>query len=267
MTNQTIAQLFDLTGKGAIVTGGGMGIGKAIAFRLAEAGASVMIADINIEAANKTVEKITASGGTAETIQADASKKDDAEKVTEAVVKAFGSLDILVNNAGMFPVSSVLEISEDMWNKVLNINLKSVLLNSQAAAKEMIKAGHGGKIINMASMEGLHPREDFAHYTTSKAGVIMLTKSMAVELASHNILINAVAPGGVWTPGAEGLAKETEAMGISLKESSESFLARLPLKRFATPDDVAKVVLFLASSAADYMTGSVLLVDGGYLLT
>ena len=267
MTDQTIAQLFDLTGKGAIVTGGGMGIGQAIAFRLAEAGASVMIADINIEAANETVEKIAASGGNAEAIHADASKKDDAEKASQAVVKAFGSLDILVNNAGIIPISTALETTEEKWNNVLDINLKSVLFNSQAAAREMIKAGHGGKIINMTSMEGLHPREQFVPYTTSKAGVIMLTMSMALELAAHNILINAVAPGGIWTPATERLAKETEEQGISLKEGMESFLARLPLKRFGRPDDVAKVVLFLASSSADYITGSVLLVDGGYLLS
>jgi len=267
VANLTIAQLFDLTGKGAVVTGAAMGIGQSIAFRLTEAGASVMIADINIDAANRTVEKITTNGGKAQAIKADASSRDDAQKTVRAAVEAFGSLDILVNNAGIYPISPVLEISEEMWNRVLDINLKSVFHYSQAGATEMIRAGNGGKIINMASMEGLHPRDSFAHYTTSKAGVIMLTKSMALELAAHNILINAIAPGGVWTPGSESLSSETEASGISLKEGMGKFLARLPIGRFAMPDDIAKVALFLASPAADYMTGSVLLVDGGYQLS
>jgi 2-deoxy-D-gluconate 3-dehydrogenase len=264
---KTITELFDLSGKSAIVTGGALGIGQAIAFRLAEAGASVMIADINPDAAQQTVEQITSQGGSAQWIRADAGSAEDAKKSVQATVKAFGSLDILVNNAGIYPISPILDIGEEKWDSVFDINLKSVLFHSQIGAKEMIRAGHGGKIINMASMEGLHPREDMAHYTTSKAGVIMLTKSLALELAPHNILINVIAPGGVLTPGTMALASETKARGITLKEGMESFLARLPLSRFATPDDVARVALFLASSASDYMTGSVLVVDGGYLLS
>lgn len=267
MTSQRIAQLFDLKGKGAIVTGAGMGIGQAIAFRLAEAGASVMIADIDLDAANQTVEQIKTSGGAAQAIRADAASAADAGKVAQATVEAFDSLDILVNNAGIFPFSSVLEIGEEIWDKVLDINVKGVYFYSQTAAQEMIKAGHGGKIINMASMEGLHPREDLAHYVTSKAGVVMLTKALALELARYNILINAVAPGGIMTPGATAHGLALKASGKSLEELSNSFMARLPLGRMGKPDDVAKVVLFLASAAADYMTGSVVLVDGGYLLS
>lgn len=267
MTTQTIAQLFDLTGKGAIVTGAAMGIGQAIAFRLAEAGASVMITDINIEAAKQTVEQIASQGGRAHAIHADAGSANDAKKAVQATVEAFGRLDILVNNAGIYPISPVLEISEENWNKVLDINLKGVYFYSQAAAREMIKARQSGKIVNIASMEGVHPREDLAHYTTSKAAVIMLTKAMALELASHSILINAIAPGGIMTPGAAVQGAELKAAGKSLKEVSTTFMARLPLGRMGEPDDIAKVVLFLASEAADYMTGSVVLVDGGYLLT
>ena len=267
MTKQTIAQIFDLTGKGAIVTGAAMGIGRAIASRLAEAGAGVMITDINPQAASQTVEQITARGGNAQAIHADATSADDARKAVEATVEAFGRLDILVNNAGIYPASPILEISEEMWNKVLDINLKGVYSYSQAAAREMVRAGQGGKIINIASMEGLHPREQLAAYVASKGGVIMLTKSMALELATHNILINAIAPGGVWTPGAEALARQAEASGSALQGTSAAFLARVPLGRFAKPDDVAKVALFLASAAADYMTGSVVLVDGGFQLS
>lgn len=267
MTPQTTSQLFDLTGRGAVVTGAGMGIGQAIAFRLAEAGASVMVTDINLEAASQTVEQIKVRGGKAQAIHADASSPADAEKVTQATAEAFGHLDILVNNAGVFPHSSVLEISEEMWDKVLDINIKGVYFCSRAAAKEMIKAGQGGKIVNLASMEGLHPRADLAHYVTSKGGVVMLTRALALELAPHSILVNAVAPGGIMTPGTAEQGAVLKAMGRSLREISDTFMARLPLGRFGEPDDVAKVVLFLASAAADYMTGSVVVVDGGYLLS
>lgn len=270
MTTQTIAQLFDLTGKGAIVTGAAMGIGQAIASRLAEAGAGVMITDINPEAASQTVEQIMARGGKARAIHADATSADDAKKAVEATVESFGRLDILVNNAGIYPFSPILEISEEMWNKVLDINLKGVYSYSQAAAREMVRAGHGGKIVNIASMEGLHPREQLAAYVASKGGMIMLTKAMALELATHNILINAIAPGGVWTPGTKAQVAALQASGKSvdqLAEMGKSFMARLPLGRTGEPDDVAKVVLFLASAAADYMTGSVLLVDGGFQLS
>jgi 2-deoxy-D-gluconate 3-dehydrogenase len=267
MSTKTIAELFDLKGNGAIVTGAGMGIGQAIAFRLAEAGAAVTITDIDLEAANKTVEQIIASGGTAQAIQADASSSDDALRATEATVKAFGSLDILVNNAGIFPHASVLDISEEMWDRVLDINVKGVYFYSRAAATEMIKAGHGGKIVNMASMEGLHPRHDLAHYVTSKAGVAMLTQALALELAPHNILVNAIAPGGILTPGTIAQRATLKSSGKSLKEIYDNFMSRLPLGRMGEPDDVAKVVLFMVSAAADYMTGSIILVDGGYQLS
>ena len=266
MTNQTIQQLFDLTGKGAIVTGGAVGIGQAIAFRLAEAGAGVMITDIKLEAAEQTASEIVARGGKAHAIQADASSEADAAKAVSAAVNTLGGLDILVNNAGIYPISPVLEITAEKWDRVFDVNLRGVLLYSQTAAREMINAGHGGKIVNMASMEGLHPREDMAHYTTSKAGVIMLTQAMALELAHHGILINAVAPGGIATPGTVAVGAELAAAGKSLDQITGSFMARLPMGRMGEPDDVAKVVLFLASGAADYVTGTVTLIDGGWHL-
>jgi 2-deoxy-D-gluconate 3-dehydrogenase len=263
MARPTIAQLFDLTGKGAIVTGGAMGIGQAIAFRLAEAGAGVMIADIAGEAAGETVEQIAASGGRAQAIRADVTTPDDAEAAVRACVDAFGSLDILVNDAGIYPHSSVLEISADEWDRVLDVNVRGVYNCSQAAAREMLRIGRGGKIVNVSSGAGLHPAEDRAAYCTSKASLNMLTQAMALELAPYNILVNAVVPGGVMTPGGAALAVDLQAKGVSLQEVAETFIARVLLGRLAEPDDIARVVLFLASGASDYMTGSIVVADGG----
>ncbi len=269
MTTQRIAEIFDLTGKVAIVTGGAMGIGEGITLRLAEAGAAVMIADINLEAANKVVDKIKTLGGKAEAIFADASSVDDARKVAQATVDTFGRLDILVNNAGIYPFSPALETSEALWDKVLGINLKGVFFYAQAAAQQMIKAGHGGKIVNIASIDALHPSgRGLAHYEASKGGVVMVTKALALDLGPQKINVNAIAPGGIQTPGGEAQsAPILKSTGMSAEELTKVFTARIPLGRMGEPDDIAKAVLFLASAASDYMTGSLVVVDGGYLLS
>jgi len=267
MTNKTIAQLFELTGKGAIVTGGAMGIGQAIAFRLAEAGAGVIVADIDLKTATQTTREIKARSGKAQAIRADVRSAADAERVIQATVDAFGSLDVLVNNAGVQPSSRFLDISEEAWNNVLDVNLKGVFLYSQAAARMMIKAGHGGKIINIASMAALTPTAVHAPYNVSKSGVAMLTKSMALELAAEKILVNAVAPGGIQTPGGDAVKSAmSQALGMTEEGLMQAFLQQVPLGRLGEPDDVAKVVLFLASGAADFITGELILVDGGHLL-
>jgi 2-deoxy-D-gluconate 3-dehydrogenase len=265
---QTIAQLFDLTGKSAVVTGGAMGIGQAIGFRLAEAHVSVMITDIDLEAASQTVKEIKSRGGKAQAMRADAQNTANAKEVAQAAVEAFGRLDILVNSAGIYPFAPALDVSEEVWDKVLDINLKGVFFYSQAAAREMVKAGHGGKIINIASIDALHPGEGLAHYDASKAGVVMLTKALALEFAPHNILVNAIAPGGIETPGFRAAMAGRAARSKSSEDRMKKyFTAHLPLQRMGKPDDVAKVVLFLASAAADYMTGSLLVVDAGLLLS
>ncbi len=267
MSKQTITELFDLTGKGAVVTGGAMGIGKAIAERLCEAGAGVMIADLNEEAARQAAEEIQAEGGNTQAIQADASSAADGKKVAQAALETFGSLDILVNNAGIYPFSPVLETTEEMWDKVLNTNLKGVFLYSQAAARVMAKAQKGGKIINMCSVDALKPTGMIAHYNASKGGALMLTKALALELAPMNILVNAVAPGGIATPGTASLSETMlEDSGLNPEEVTQEFLNSVPLGRWGEPDDIAKVVLFLASSASDYMCGEMMVVDGGMLL-
>jgi 2-dehydro-3-deoxy-D-gluconate 5-dehydrogenase len=255
--NPSIAQLFDLTGKAAIVTGGAMGIGQGIALRLAEAGAGVMVTDINLEAATNTVNQIRSKGGKAEAIKADASSVADAKRTVQETVRAFGRLDIIVNNAGIYPFAPALQMNEELWDKVLDINLKGLFFYSQAAAQEMMNEGHGGKIINIASIDALHPTGNLVHYDASKGGVVMVTKALALELGPHNITVNAIAPGGIQTPGAGG--------PVTSDEFVQAFIARIPMRRMGVPDDIAKVVFFLASGASDYMTGSLVVVDGGVL--
>jgi 2-dehydro-3-deoxy-D-gluconate 5-dehydrogenase len=263
---KTISQLFDLSGKVAVVTGGAMGIGQAVSFRLTEAGAAVMIADINPDAAKETVGQIQSRGGQAQAVLADVRSSSDAGKVATAAVKAFGSLDILVNNAGVYPLMPFREIKEEMLDRVIDTNLKGLFLFSQTVAEAMIKAGKGGRIVNIASMDALHPSFGASHYSASKGGVVMLTKAMALELAPHGILVNAIAPGSIKTPGSRNCATEFLAAGHDVSELAVE-RSRYPLRRSGIPDDIARVVLFLVSPAADYVCGSLILVDGGFLLS
>jgi len=264
MAKQSIADLFDLTGKVAVVTGGALGIGKGIAVRLAEAGAAVMIADMKDGEAEQTVREIRESGGKAEFVHANAANVADAQATIQRVVEVFGRLDILVNNAGIYPFAPALEITEELWDRVLDINLKGTFFFAQAAARQMIKGGAGGRIINIASIDALHRSSDvLAHYDSSKGGVAMLTKALALAFGREHILVNAIAPGGINTPGA---AASTAGMNLEALDPSV-FTARIPLGRQGEPDDIAKVALFLASDASEYMTGTMLVVDGGYLLS
>jgi 2-dehydro-3-deoxy-D-gluconate 5-dehydrogenase len=267
VARKTISELFDLTGKAAIVTGGGMGIGRAIVSRLSEAGAAVMIADIDLDAAGKTAQRMKEKGGKAEAIKADTRSLADAKKVAEATVEAFGSLDILVNNAGVYSISSALETTEELWDRTIDINLKGTFFFSQAAAREMIKAKRGGRIVNMASIDAVHPMGELPYYGASKGGVLSLTKALALEWGPEGILVNAVAPGSIWTPGSEKVRVQQEAAGKSTEELLNKFQTRWPLGRPGEADDIAKVVLFYTSDAASYITGTLLVVDGGYLLS
>ncbi|MBW2267897.1 MAG: SDR family oxidoreductase [Deltaproteobacteria bacterium] len=268
MTTQSITELFDLSGKGALVTGGALGIGQAISFRLAEAGAAVLIADVNLDAAKQTVQEIESRGGRAQAIAADVSSGKDAERAVQTAADAFGRLDILVNNAGIFPLVPVLDVDEATWDRVIDINLKGSFLFAQAAGRQMAADGRGGKIINIASVDGIHPNGVATHYNASKGGVIMLTKALALELAPHQILVNAVAPGGIATPGGENARTQvSETTGVPAQAMVDGWLARVPLRRMGEPDDIAKVVFFLASGAADFVSGEIIVTDGGYLLS
>lgn len=268
MSNKTIAELFNLSGKSALVTGGAMGIGEAIASRLAEAGASVVVVDINLDAANQTAGQIKANGGKAHAVKADVRSSADARKAVEATVGKFGQLDILVNNAGIMPVPTpALMVSEEVWENVIATNLKGTFNFSQAAAQQMVNAGHGGRIINVASTSAWRGFGGMAPYDASKAGVIMLTKSLAVEFAPHKILVNAVAAGSTITPGAEAVNKiMCQATGMTREAILDMVKSQIPLGRNGEPDDLAKAVLFLASDAASFVTGISVLVDGGRLL-
>lgn len=251
---------FSLNGKNAAVTGGAMGIGLGIANRLAEAGANVLIADMNLEAAEAAAADLAGKHGVkVVAARLNVTDADAGDQLVAAAVGAFGSLDILVNNAGIYPMKPMLEMTTDLWDLTLNVNLKGLAFISKAAAAKMIEQGHGGKIVNIASIDGIHPSMiGLPAYDSSKGGVVMFTKNLALELGSHGILVNAIAPGGIKTPGSGG-----DATGLDVEKA---FIPHIPVGRMGLPDDIGKVALFLASPASDYMTGEIVVVDGGYLL-
>ncbi len=256
MGGTPIHKLLDLSGKSALVTGAGRGIGAAIARRLAEAGAAVVVNyRASAAGAEELVQEIRDSGGKATAKQADVTHRAQVEHLVAATVSAHGGLDVLVNNAGIYPVSTLVEMSEEEWDAVVDANLKSVHLCTQAAAARMIERGEGGAVVNIASIEGHTPAPMHAHYDAAKAGVIMHTRAAAQELGPHGIRVNALSPGLIQ---AEGLQE-------SWPEGVERWLAAAPLGRVGRPVEVADACLFLASSAAAWITGAVLPVDGGVL--
>lgn len=262
-----ISKLVDLSGKVAIITGGAKGIGLGIAYRLAEARASVVIADLNKEEADKAAAEIAAKGWKAKGIAADVSSEEDVQRLVGEAVSDFGSVDILVNNAGIYPSIPVLEMSLTDFDRVISVNLKGVFLCTKYASSQMIKAGKGGKIINITSIDALHPSSvGLAHYDASKHGVWGFTKNVALELASHKIWVNAIAPGGIATPGVQAMQSKTP-VGVDMSKVLKNFLAKIPMHRMGEPDDIGKVALFLASDMSSYMTGSQIVVDGGVLLS
>jgi 3-oxoacyl-[acyl-carrier protein] reductase len=239
----------------AIVTGGARGIGKAIARRLAKEGMNIVISDIMGEEAGKTAREIEQMGVRTLAVTTDVSKSRDAEELVKQTMAAFGSVDILVNNAGITRDNLSIRMGESDWDLVLNINLKGTFLCSQCAAKEMMKKRFG-RIVNLASVSGILGTAGQANYAASKAGIIALTKSMARELGGRNITVNAVAPGFI-------LTEMTEKLPETVKEA---YVAQIALKRAGQPEDVAEAVHFLASPAAQYITGIVLNVSGGLLI-
>lgn len=264
-----INNLLNLQDKTAIVTGGALGIGYGISYRLAEAGANVVIANRTLEEGEKAVSILTQKGWKAKAIRTDVSLESDVKTLVEQTVSLFGSVDILVNNAGVYPSIPVSQMTLEDFDKVLSINLKGVFLTTKYCSEQMIKAGKGGKIINVTSIDALHPSSvGLAHYDSSKHGVWGFTKNVALELAPHHIWVNAVAPGGITTEGTKRLqAAMPMPQGVDMNKVMEAFMAKIPMRRMGEPDDIGKVVLFLASDMSSYMTGSQIVVDGGVLLS
>ena len=257
---------FSLAGCSAIVTGGAMGIGFGIAERFVRAGANVLVADLSEEAGSAAVDRLGAGPGRAAAVGIDVSDAEAGPRAVERCVDEFGSLDILVNNAGIFPSSPVLEMTPEFFDRVLAINLRGLVFMSRAAGLRMVEQGRGGRIVNVASIDAVHPSMvGLAAYDASKGGVLMFTRSFALEMAPHRVTVNAIAPGGITTEGTSRPLADLPAEAT--ERLLEEFTSRIPLRRMGVPDDIAKVAVFLASSAADYMTGSLLVVDGGRLLT
>lgn len=265
MPNKTISELFNLSGKTAVVTGGAMGIGYGIVRRLYEAGANVVIADIDKKVGEEKAKGLNGKKNQVIFIKTDVSSEKDVKNLISKTVKEFGRLDIFVNNAGIFPSKLVLDMDLGLWEKIQAINLRGVFLCSREAAKVMLKSG-GGNIVNIASIDALHPSmPGLASYDASKHGVWGFTKNFALEVAKKGIRVNAIAPGGINTEGVQKM--NAGGAGANQEEVIKQFTQRIPLGRFGQPDEIAMAVLFLASEASSYMTGAMMVIDGGFLLT
>lgn len=241
--------------KVAIVTGGGQGIGRAIALAFAKEGANIVIGDIDLQLAKNVANELKSLGGTAQAIKADITNKEEVNQLVQKTVDNFKKIDILVNNAGVTEHMFVEEITDAHFDWIVNTNLKGLILCSQAVGREMIKQKRG-KIINIASTTALRGVPGFAVYSASKAGVLAFTRVLAMEWAKYNINVNAVSPGMTLTEIAEKLSKEDP-------EFLKDRLKAIPLRRLNKPEDVASVFLFLASSESDNITGQEIIIDGG----
>jgi NAD(P)-dependent dehydrogenase (short-subunit alcohol dehydrogenase family) len=255
---------FSLKGKTAIVTGGSRGIGKAIAQGLAKAGAKVTVTSRKMNDLEANAAEIKAFGGEAFPLQAHLGKMEEINRMVSTVMDKFGRIDILVNSAGASPaMGSVLESDERLWETIMNLNLRGLYFTSQAVAKVMKKQG-GGKIINIASIDGFKPERGVSVYSISKAGVRMITKAFALELAPFNIQVNAIAPGPIST-------KMLDSHWFHLppeeaKRQKQAMGKMTPMGRVGEPDEIAGAAVYLASDASSYTTGAEIVVDGGTLL-
>ena len=242
-----------LKDKVAIVTGAAKGIGRGIALALAKEGAKIIVSDLNDSECLDVVAEIEKLGGEAIAVKCDVSIKADVDELISAAMTKFGGLDIMANNAGIYPFKPFEEITEEGWDKVMAVNLKSVFLTSQAASKVMKP---GSKIVNISSIAAFVGFGGLVHYCASKGGINGLIRPLALELAAKKINVNNVAPGAIETPGASGGSEESKKQTIAI----------IPAGRMGQPEDIANAVVFLASDKADYITGQTLVVDGGYIL-
>jgi len=260
------SELISLARKRAIVTGGAVGIGFAISYRLAEAGATILIVDKNGGMAEKASRELGSYGYQAAFVQCDVSQEEEVGGMVNSAVNKMGGVEILVNNAGVYPRIPLAQMTGEDFEQVISVNLKGAFLCSREASRRMIEQGQGGCIINIASIDSVHPSaKGLSAYDASKGGVLMLTRSLALELGQHDIRVNAIAPGGILT---EGVLSQLGGLSAEQgKAQLKSFMARMALGRMGNADDIGRVALFLASDLASYMTGSLIVVDGGYLIS
>ena len=242
-----------LDGRVAIVTGGGRGIGAAIAALLAEDGAAVVVSGRDAARLERTARELEAQGRAVLSVVADAAKREDADALVEAAKARFGRVDILVNNAGITRDGLLVRMRDEDWDRVMEVNLRGAFLMTRAATKAMVRQKSGGRVINIASTAGVMGNAGQVNYSAAKAGLIGLTKAAARELAHWSILVNAVAPGLI----------ETDMAAAIPADARQALLAQVPLKRVGTPREVAEVVRFLAGDGAAYITGQVFHVNGG----
>jgi NAD(P)-dependent dehydrogenase (short-subunit alcohol dehydrogenase family) len=277
-------RLLSLKGRCAIVTGGTRGIGEAVVLRLAQAGAAVVVTARGKEGLTRVEAAVAAQGGQAAGIQADAAKMEDAQRVVSFAIDKFGSVDILVNNAAVFPPRLSIEMTEAIWDQTVDTDLKGPFFLSKLAALEMIKAGRGGRIVNVLSTEMVRPTGMLAPYGAAKAGLMAVTHSLAVELGQYGIVVNAVVPGATMTAERIAMMQASAAKApfaaaptdapLTLAKQREMLqkggladhLGNMPLGRTGYPDDLAKAVLFMASDMASYVSGTSLTVDGAQTL-
>ncbi|MDD3734982.1 MAG: SDR family NAD(P)-dependent oxidoreductase [Candidatus Pacebacteria bacterium] len=249
----------NLKDKIAFVTGARRGMGRSHSLLLAKAGAKVIVTDISQEDCQRVVQEIQNQGGEAMALKLDVTDSVEIDEVVKKIIETYGKIDILVNNAGVCPFKPFLELTEEDWDFVLNINLKGYFLTAQRVAKEMIKQ-KSGAIINIASVamgqQGVGML-DLVHYCASKGGVVGMTEAMALELAPYNIRVNAIAPGVIETPMISPIKQNEDQLNAMLK--------RIPMGRVGSAEEISNAVLFLASDLSSYMTGSTVVVDGGWL--
>lgn len=243
-----------LTGKTAVVTGAKQGIGRGIALALAQEGAKVIVADLNLEESQVVVDEIIAAGGQVAAVKCDVSNREEVNTMIAKAKEEFGSLDILVNNAGIFPFIALEKMSESDWDKVMDINMKGIFFTCQEALKVMPE---GGRIINISSIASLVGFSGLTHYCASKGALNAFARALALETAPRKITVNNVAPGAIDTPGATGAQDE---------EAKKQTTAIIPLSRYGNADDIAQAVVYLASEGASYVTGQTIVVDGGWTL-
>lgn len=247
-----------LQNKVALVTGGSMGIGQAVAERFSQEGAKVVISGRGKAALKETEEKIKNAQGDVFTVEVDVRHKRQVDRMVERVLNKWGRIDILVNNAGICSPAPFLDMTEEDWNRHIEINLTGTFLTSQCVAQNMVKYHVQGSIINMSSVNGLAAEADQAHYNASKGGINLLTMSMALDLATHGIRVNALCPGFIETRLTKPL--------INNKSAINNYVKTIPMGRVGQPEDIADSALFLASDESRYMTGHCLVVDGGQLI-